>query len=94
MILALNLTRVRMNNPVELLKGGNTGEREPRAKWLMAFLGVICLGVGYYLAVTTDLRSAILFSLAVIWSWQERIFFYSRKYCDSETASKEQKVLL
>ena len=56
-ILALNLTRVRMNNPVELLKGGNTGEREPRAKWLMAFLGVICLGVGYYLAVTTDLRS-------------------------------------
>ncbi len=32
-----------------------TQERgEPRAKWLMAFLGVICLGVGYYLAVTTE----------------------------------------
>ncbi len=43
-ILALNLTRVRMNNPIELLRGGNTGEREPRAKWLMAFLGVISLG--------------------------------------------------
>ena len=28
-ILALNLARVQMNNPVELLKGGNTGEREP-----------------------------------------------------------------
>lgn len=50
-ILALNLTRVRMNNPIELLRGGNTGEKEPRAKWLMALLGMISLGVGYYLAV-------------------------------------------
>ena len=67
-ILALNLTRVRMNNPVELLKGGNTGEREPRAKWLMAFLGVICLGVGYYLAVTTEspIQAIFIFLLAVI----------------------------
>ena len=53
-ILALNLTRVRMNNPKELLRGGNTGEKEPRAKWLMALLGMISLGVGYYLAVTTE----------------------------------------
>ena len=68
MILALNLTRVRMNNPVELLKGVNTGEREPRAKWLMAFLGVICLGVGYYLAVTTEspIQAIFIFLLAVI----------------------------
>ena len=67
-ILALNLTRVRMNNPVELLKGGNTGEREPRVKWLMAFLGVICLGVGYYLAVTTEspIQAIFIFLLAVI----------------------------
>ena len=67
-ILALNLTRVRMNNPVELLKGGNTGEKEPRAKWLMAFLGVICLGVGYYLAVTTEspIYAIFIFLLAVI----------------------------
>jgi len=67
-ILALNLTRVRMNNPVELLKGGNTGEKEPRAKWLMAFLGVICLGVGYYLAVTTEspIQAIFIFLLAVI----------------------------
>ena len=56
-ILALNLTRVRMNNPIELLRGGNTGEKEPRAKWLMALLGMISLGVGYYLAVTTESQS-------------------------------------
>lgn len=67
-ILALNLARVQMNNPVELLKGGNTGEREPRAKWLMALLGMICLGVGYYLAVTTEspIQAIFIFLLAVI----------------------------
>lgn len=67
-ILALNLTRVRMNNPIELLRGGNTGEKEPRAKWLMALLGMISLGVGYYLAVTTEspIQAIFIFLLAVI----------------------------
>lgn len=67
-ILVLNLTRVRMNNPIELLRGGNTGEKEPRAKWLMALLGMISLGVGYYLAVTTEspIQAIFIFLLAVI----------------------------
>lgn len=49
-----NIHRVRLNQPIELLRGGNTGEREPKAKWLMALLGFICLGSGYYIAVTTE----------------------------------------
>ena len=48
-----NVHRVRLSQPVELLRSGNTGEREPKAKWLMALLGFICLGSGYYIAVTT-----------------------------------------
>lgn len=48
-----NVHRVRLNQPIELLRGTNTGEREPRAKWIMALLGFICLGSGYYIAVTT-----------------------------------------
>lgn len=55
-----------MNNPIELLRGGNTGEKEPRAKWLMALLGMISLGVGYYLAVTTGIPIQAIF----IFFWQ------------------------
>ncbi|MBS4979373.1 MAG: ABC transporter permease [Clostridiales bacterium] len=48
-----NVHRVRLSQPIELLRSGNTGEREPKAKWLMALLGFICFGSGYYIAVTT-----------------------------------------
>lgn len=48
-----NVHRVRLSQPIELLRSGNTGEREPKAKWLMALLGFLCLGSGYYIAVTT-----------------------------------------
>ena len=54
LILLLNLRRIHLSRPVELLRGNNTGEREPKAKWLMALLGFICLGIGYYLAITTE----------------------------------------
>ena len=67
-ILLQNMARVRMNQPIELLRGNNTGEREPKAKWLMALLGFICLGTGYYIAVTTEspLQAIVLFLVAVL----------------------------
>lgn len=46
-----NLRRLRHYNPVELLRGGSTGEREPKTRVLMAILGVGTLGGGYYLAI-------------------------------------------
>ena len=38
--------------PIELLKGGETGEREPKTKWLLAVLGLVTTGAGYYLSIT------------------------------------------
>ena len=49
-----NLRRVHFSRPVELLSGGNAGEREPKSKLFMAIAGFGCLGTGYYLAVTTE----------------------------------------
>ncbi|HJA43104.1 MAG TPA: ABC transporter permease [Candidatus Dorea stercoravium] len=49
-----NLFQVKLANPVELLRGGNVGEREPRTKWLLALVGVLAMGEGYYLAITTE----------------------------------------
>ena len=68
MILFLNLAKLHLSRPVELLRGNNTGEKEPAAKWLMALIGFICLGAGYYLAVTTEspIKAITIFLLAVI----------------------------
>ena len=68
LILLLNLRRIHLSRPIELLHGNNTGEREPKAKWLMALLGFICLGIGYYLAITTEspISAISIFLLAAI----------------------------
>ena len=68
MILFLNLAKIHLSRPVELLRGNNTGEKEPVVKWLMALIGFICLGAGYYLAITTEspIKAITIFLLAVI----------------------------
>mgnify|MGYP000547415070 CR=1 FL=1 len=37
--LLLNLLHVHLSKPVELLKGGSVGEKEPKTKVLLAILG-------------------------------------------------------
>lgn len=63
-----NIRQIHLANPVELLHGGNVGEREPKGKWILVVIGVICLGIGYYIAVTTEQVMAALglFFVAVI----------------------------
>lgn len=54
MTLFYNLMQMKLANPVELLRGSSVGEKEPKTKWLMAILGVVCLGAGYAIAITTE----------------------------------------
>ena len=63
-----NLLQIKLSNPVELLHGGNVGEREPKTKKLIAFLGVITLGSGYYIALSAEKPMEVigLFFVAVI----------------------------
>ena len=63
-----NLLQVHLTNPIDLLKGSNKGEKEPKASWLLALLGVICLGIGYYMALSIEnpLKAMIYFFIAVI----------------------------
>ncbi|WP_050642591.1 MULTISPECIES: ABC transporter permease [Clostridia] len=49
-----NLFQVQKANPIELLHGGSQGEKEPKTKWLFALIGAVTLGIGYYIAQTTD----------------------------------------
>ena len=54
--------------PVDLLKSRRAGEKEPKAKWILAVIGVICLAAGYYIAVTTDnpMAAIAMFFIAVV----------------------------
>ncbi len=63
-----SLRMIHLSKPIELLKGGNIGEKEPKAKWILALMGVICLGAGYYIAVTVKnpINALTLFFVAVI----------------------------
>lgn len=46
-----SLRQIYFSKPIELLKGGQVGEKEPKTKWFMAILGVLSLGAGYALAI-------------------------------------------
>lgn len=68
-MLFLNCIRqVYISNPVELLKGGQIGEREPKSKLLLAIIGLIFLISGYYLAITSTnaLEAIMMFFVAVV----------------------------
>ena len=54
--------------PVELLKAKQAGEKEPKIKWIMLILGVLCIGAGYYISLTTGspLEALMLFFAAVL----------------------------
>lgn len=51
---AILLNSVRIvytTKTIDLLQGSNTGEKEPKTKWLLAILGVLCLGGGYTISI-------------------------------------------
>lgn len=67
-IFLYNLVQMKISNPIELLRGGNTGEREPKTKWIMTIIGILCLAGGYSIALITKEPMAALgkFFIAVI----------------------------
>ena len=79
LILASNLFQIWRTNPIELLKGGNVGEKEPKAKWFIALLGVVCAGIGYYIAITTKspLEAISMFFVAVLLVMAGTYFLFS-----------------
>ena len=61
LLLLYSLGQIHVSKPVELLRGEKAGERPPKVRWLPAVLGVLLLGVAYFLAIrTTNPISALL----------------------------------
>lgn len=63
-----NLIQIYRSKPIELIKGSQVGEREPKTKWLEVVVGAVCLASGYYIALTTKspLAAMNMFFIAVI----------------------------
>lgn len=69
LLIFLNSLRfVHLSNPIELLNAGKVGEKEPKAKVIFSLIGLVCLGAGYYISLTTKnpLQALLLFFVAVI----------------------------
>lgn len=63
-----SLIQINLSNPIELLNGDQHGEKEPKTKWLLALIGLICLGTGYYMSVSIQdpVTAFAFFMVAVI----------------------------
>lgn len=63
-----SILQVHLTNPIQLLKGGKVGEKEPKTRWILAIIGVLTLGAGYTIALTVESPMAAIgwFFFAVI----------------------------
>lgn len=68
LILVANLLRMRLTNPVALLRSENAGEKPPRANWVIGLAGLLILFAAYALALYSNspYLALIYFFVAVI----------------------------
>lgn len=68
LILLANLLRMRLSNPVALLKSENTGEKPPKANWFFGLIGLLILLSAYYVAAVSQspLEALIFFFIAAL----------------------------
>lgn len=64
----VNCISIARMKTIELLHSSQTGEREPKTKWVLVVFGCIALGIGYYIAITTKapLKALGLFFVAAL----------------------------
>lgn len=68
LVLLNTMRQIYFSKPIELIREGNRGEKEPKNKWILSIIGVVFLGIGYYISITTTdpLATVNLFFVAVI----------------------------
>lgn len=63
-----NTIQIYCLKPIDLMRSSQEGEKEPKAKWMIAILGILFLGIGYYISLTTKnvLAAWSVFFIAVL----------------------------
>ncbi|MTB63888.1 FtsX-like permease family protein [Streptococcus sp. zg-86] len=76
----LTIYKVQFSSPLILFKSKEEGEKEPRGNSLLAILALICLGVGYYLSLSSSQVTPIVvlysFFIAVLFVIAGTYLFY------------------
>lgn len=63
--MVFNLTKIHLAKPIELIRGGAVGEREPKTKWLMTIIGLVALASGYAISLTVKSPIAAISSFFI-----------------------------
>ncbi len=95
--LLYNMVHIRLANPVELLHGGQKGEKEPKTSWLLTFVGLAALAGGYFIAVyfKSPLNALLLFFVAVFLVILGTFcLLHRRQHCSAESPAAPQEFLL
>ncbi len=95
--LCYNLVQVKLSKPIELLHGGETGEREPKAHWVLALLGATSAGRGLLHGChhpRSPLRAGVLLCGGDSGHPWHLPAVHHRHYGHAEAAEKEQALLL
>ena len=50
--LLYNIQRIARSKPIDLMQSSRAGEKEPKTKWVLAVVGILCLGAAYWMALT------------------------------------------
>lgn len=68
LILLSTLFKIYRLNVISLLKEDKVGEKEPKSRWLLALIGAVLIGYGYYTALTikTPVEALMNFFYAVV----------------------------
>ena len=68
LLLIYTIIKISRLKIVALLKESSKGEKEPKARWLLAIIGLGLIGYGYYTAqtVTNPIKAVTVFFFAVI----------------------------
>lgn len=67
-IFLYSVWQIKSSSPMNLLRDSSAGEKEPKTKRILAVLGVLCVGCGYYISITTEnpITSIPMFFIAVL----------------------------
>lgn len=68
LIYLYSVIRLRASSPIQLLQSSKSGQKEPKARWILSVVGLVCLIGGYYLSLSTKnpLAAFMNFFIAVI----------------------------
>lgn len=67
LLLVYSLIRIKISDPITMLRSDSYGERQPKGNWFIAILGAAALAWAYYMAVTiSDPLSALIWFFAAV----------------------------